>query len=218
VRGYLESSQSNARKGPANENIQPDFGTYHHSTAQESEELRQMVKGLFIRAFNDLPFSQDSRLKILDIGCGIGFLSCLCAESYPKSLITAFDNFEDASLKKSSLSKAKLNAKILGFSERMKFQKKDFFEANYRRGKYDLFVSNLVFHNFGRKRLKAYERLAKWVTPKSCVLLGDLFRDYKTDLKQLSSLFGIVQEKPNDSVADGVFKILFLSEPKNRPS
>jgi len=62
------------------------------------------------------------------------------------------------------------------------------FRSDYSKRKFDLFVSNLVFHNFGRKRFNAYERLAQWTTPKSYIMLGDLFFDYKRDSKLLTAL------------------------------
>ncbi len=173
------------------------------------------MKVLFTKAFSDLPFSKDDELKILDIGCGLGFLSCVCAEYYPNSTITGFDTFEDASLKNSSLTKAKRNAKILGYSERITFQKKDFFRSDYGKGKFDLFVSNLVFHNFGRKRLDAYERLGRWATSKSYVLLGDLFVGYRTDSMRLKSLFNNVQQRPG-SMLHRTYRLLVLSEPKGK--
>src|SRR5512132_4002301 len=85
---------------------------------------------------------------------------CVCAEYYQNAKVTGFDTFEHGSLKDSSLAKAKNNAKILGFQERVRFQKGDLFSSDYSKGKFDLFVSNLVFHNLGRKRFDAYERLA----------------------------------------------------------
>jgi 2-polyprenyl-3-methyl-5-hydroxy-6-metoxy-1,4-benzoquinol methylase len=101
-----------------------DFGTYHHSTHRGSEKIREKVNILFTVVFGDLPFARDDKLKILDVGCGLGLLSCLCAEYYPKAKITGIDTFEHASLKGSSLTKAKNNAKILEFSERIRFQKR----------------------------------------------------------------------------------------------
>ncbi|MGA9150068.1 MAG: class I SAM-dependent methyltransferase [Candidatus Nitrosopolaris sp.] len=131
---------------------------------------------MFKEAFGDLPFSRDDQLKILDLGCGLGFLSCICAEYYPNGIITGIDTFEHRSLKNSSLAKAKNNVKIRGFSERIRFQKRDIFRSEYNKRKFDVFVSNLVFHNFGRKRFDAYERLQHWATPESYIVLDDSFR------------------------------------------
>jgi len=190
-----------------------DFGTYHHSTHRGSEKIREKVNILFTEVFGDLPFARDDKLKILDVGCGLGFLSCLCAEYYPKAKITGIDTFEHASLKGPSLTKAKNNAKILEFSERIRFQKGDVFSSGYSKEKYDLFVSNLVFHNLGRRRINAYEILAHWMTPKSYLVLGDLFFDYKTDFRRLTSHFGNV-EKVNRFNIGVQYKILVLSDPK----
>ena len=200
-------------KGPANNNQEPDFGRYHHSTQRGSEKIREKIEVLFTEALGDLPFSRDDEPKILDIGCGLGFLSWICAKYYPNGMIRGIDTFQHTSLKNSSLAKAKNNMKILGFSERIRFQKGDIFRSDYSKRKFDLFVSNLVFHNFGRKRFNAYERLAQWATPKSYIALGDLFFDYKRDSKLLTSLFGSVQVRPG-SIIDRAYKILVLSEPK----
>lgn len=197
----------------ARKNQQPDFGTYHHSTPGSSEKTREKVKIVFTKVFGDLPFSRDDKLKILDVGSGLGFLSCVCAEYYQNAKVTGFDTFEHGSLKDSSLAKAKYNAKILGFQERVRFQKGDLFSSDYSKGKFDLFVSNLVFHNLGRKRFDAYERLAYWIMSNSYIVLGDLFFDYKLDLRRLASLFGNVEKKPGFNIGRQ-YKLLMLSEPK----
>jgi ribosomal protein L11 methylase PrmA len=190
-----------------------DFGTYHHSTHRASEKIREKIKILFIEIFGDMPFARDDKLKILDVGCGLGFLSCVCAEYYPKAKVTGIDTFEHASLKGSSLTKAKNNAKILKFSERLRFQKVDVFSSDYSKEKFNLFVSNLVFHNFGRKRFDAYQRLAQWMTPKSYIVLGDLFFHYKTDSRRLASHFGKLEERPGSDISEA-YKVLVMSERK----
>ena len=192
-----------------------DFGTYHYSTHRGSEKLREKVKILFTEVFGDLPFARDDKLKILDVGCGLGFLSCVSAEHYPKANVTGIDTFEHASLKGSSLAKAKNNAKILEFSERIGFQKGDVFSSDYSKGKFNLFVSNLVLHNFERKRFVAYQRLAQWMMPKSYFVLGDVFFDYKTDSRRLASLFSNVEERPSSAIG-GEYKILVMSGPKKK--
>ena len=130
---------------------EPDFGTYHHSTSVASKKVRIIVKALFTDAFASLPLGRDDELRILDVGCGLGFLSCVSAKFYKNALITGVDTFEHASLKRSSLEGAKENARILGFSDRIDFKKVDVFRFTPAE-KVDIIVSNLVFHNFGKMR------------------------------------------------------------------
>jgi len=192
---------------------QLDFGTYHHSTPVASEWKRERAKVQFSEAFAGLPFSRDDPLKILDIGCGLGFLSCVSAGYYPNATVTGFDTFEHPSLIDSSLAKARNNSRILGLSRRIRFEKGDVLSSDYRGGRFDLFVSNLVYHNLGKKRNDAYRRLAAWMNPNSYAVIGDIFFDFKADSKQLSGLFEIVEEKPR-SKGDGEYRILVLSRPK----
>jgi 2-polyprenyl-3-methyl-5-hydroxy-6-metoxy-1,4-benzoquinol methylase len=190
-----------------------DFGTYHYSTPRSSARMRAKIKLVFIQSFRNLPFSKNQKIKVLDVGCGLGFISCISAEFYPNAHVTGFDTFEDDSLRNSSLEKARMNAKILGLSDRVRFRKGDVFGSNYARGKYDLIISNLVFHNFGEKRFDAYERLASWARPNSYVLLGDLMFNPGLDVKRLSKHFRKVKVVPAKGVAL-MYKMLVLSEPK----
>src|SRR5215467_10581033 len=70
-----------------------------------------------------LPLGRDeNELRILDVGYGLGFLSCVSAKFYKNALITGVDTFEHASLKRSSVEEAKENVRILGFSDRIDFK------------------------------------------------------------------------------------------------
>ena len=146
----------------------------------------------------------------------MGFLSCLSAAYYPNAMVAGFDVFEDASLEDSSLKRAESNARILGFSRRITFEKQDIFRADYSKGKFDLFVSNLVFHNLDKERMNAYDRLASWMKPGSFAVLGDLFFDYDMDQRRLRKLFANVQERPADKTMKAPYRILVLSETKKK--
>ena len=192
----------------------PDFGTYHYCTPKSSEELRSELRGVYTQAFRKLPFSKNEKIKILDIGCGLGFLSCLCAEFFTDAVITGFDKFKDSSLKGSSIDKARENARILGFEHRIRFFKGDILHADFREEGIDLFVSNLVYHNLGRMRFRAYERLASWVTRDSYVVLGELFFGHGQDIERLSRLFREVNEVQAAKKIGGGFRLLILSDPR----
>ena len=199
----LRRTRNNARK--------PDFGTYHHSTPKRSEKSRGLVAQGFLEAFDVLPFSRDQEVDIMDLGCGLGFLSCVCAKFYRRARVTGIDTFEHASLKGSSLEKANENARILGLSGRVHFERGDILASDYGDRGIDLFVSSLVFHNLGRRRFGAYDRLLSWMAPNSHALLGDAFREGKGDVKRLSNMFRIEKEiDPEMSWAP--YKILVLSK------
>jgi 2-polyprenyl-3-methyl-5-hydroxy-6-metoxy-1,4-benzoquinol methylase len=188
----------------------PDFGTYHTSTPADSEKTREGIRLGFAAAFGELPFSRDREMKILDVGCGLGFLSCLCAEHYSKASVTGFDIFEHESLRGSSIARATENAKILGLADRIRFLKADIFDSDFGVEGFDLFVSNLVFHNLGERRFAAYERLASWARPGSYTLLGDRFDTYETDHECLSALFSSIEERPRVSGWQSPYRLLVM--------
>jgi ribosomal protein L11 methylase PrmA len=180
-----------SRKGEKTK--EPYFGTYHHSTSAASKKTRVVVKTMFTDAFASLPFGRGDQLRIIDVGCGLGFLSCVSAEFYKNARITGFDTFEHTSLKGSSLKRAKENTRILGFSDRIDFKKGDVFRFRPTE-KFDMIVSNLVFHNFGKMRFKAYSCLSSWTQSDSFIVIGDLFFSCKTDIAELAKAFRIVRE------------------------
>jgi cyclopropane fatty-acyl-phospholipid synthase-like methyltransferase len=189
---------------------EPDFGTYHHTTPAESKKIRDAAKTMFTHAYASLPFGRDDRLRILDVGCGLGFLSCISAEFYRNARITGIDTFKHASLKGSSLKKAKDNAKILGFSDRIDFKKSDLFRFTPVR-RFDIIVSNLVFHNLGRKRFEAYSRLSAWTRARGYVVIGDLFSSPEIDLARLSKTFRVVRKiKPKSR--SGQYMLVLMSK------
>jgi SAM-dependent methyltransferase len=187
-----------------------DFGTYHYTTRAASRQIRAVVKGMFTDAFASLPFSRDDELKILDVGCGLGFLSCVSAEFYKNARITGIDTFKHSSLKGSSLKKAKENARILRLSERIDFENANIFTFTPTR-RFDIIVSNLVFHNLGKKRFEAYSRLSSWMKSDSFVVIGEFFFSPEADLAQLSRKFRIIRKaKPESGFR--AFTLLVMSK------
>lgn len=194
---YLElfhQEMVSGRPSKQNEKIkEPHFGTYHHSTSAASKKTREVVKTMFTDAFASLPLRRHDKLQILDVGCGLGFLSCASAEFYRNARITGIDTFKHASLKRSSLERAKENVSILGFSDRIDIKKGNVFRF-IPTNKFDIIVSNLVFHNFGKMRFKAYSSLSSWVHNKSFIVMGDLFFSRNTDIAWLVKEFWIIRE------------------------
>jgi 2-polyprenyl-3-methyl-5-hydroxy-6-metoxy-1,4-benzoquinol methylase len=190
---------------------EPYFGTYHHSTSAASKKVREVVKAMFSDAFASLPFGRDDEIRILDVGCGLGFLSCVSAELYRNAQIIGIDTFKHSSLKRSSLERAKENTRILGFSDRIDFKKGDVFRFRPTE-KFDIIVSNLVFHNFGKMRFKAYSRLSTWIQAYSFIVMGDLFFSPKSDIAQLTKAFRILRKIKSSKSGFEQYVLLMMSK------
>jgi cyclopropane fatty-acyl-phospholipid synthase-like methyltransferase len=192
------------------ETKEPYFGIYHHSTSTASKKIRLVVRTMFVDAFASLPFERYDELTILDVGCGLGFLSCVSAEFYKNARITGIDTFKHTSLKRSSLERAKENARILGFQDRIDFKKGDVFGFTPAE-KFDMIVSNLVLHNLGKKRFEAYSRISSWAKAGSFFVMGDLLFSSKTDIDQLTKAFKMWRQiKPKS--AFGQYTLLVMSK------
>lgn len=152
-----------------------DFGVYHHSTREQSEKLRRMIKELFFEAFERTEIPKDKEISVLDVGCGLGFLSYITALYFHRARVLGVDTFEDPSLPNSSIHKAEENMRALNLNDRVSFKKLSILEISEDLGSFDLIVSNLVFHNLGERRFIAYENVAKVMKGSSFFINGDLF-------------------------------------------
>lgn len=192
-----------------------NFGTYHHSTQEESDHIRSMVEKKVHSIFSKL-YPISSALQILDAGCGLGFMSYLAATYYPQSFVTGYDIYNDESLKDSSLEKAIQNMKSLGLESRTKFKKHDLAESFDSGVEFDLVISNLVFHNMGKNRFKAYENVFDSLKEGGYFVIGDLFPENSRDMKFLLERSTLLLEEPvtGEGKWDLQFKTFLKGSPK----
>lgn len=152
----------------------PDFGVYHHSTRKQSEILRESVRDLFCHSFDIAGIQKGEEIRVLDAGCGSGFLCDVVASYFRNAQITGIDLFKSGSLMDLSLDAAVRNMEILGFSRRVQFVTADLTESLKSLGTFDLIVSNLVLHNLGKMRKKAFGNLVEVMKQGAFFVYGDL--------------------------------------------
>ena len=177
-----------------------DFGTYHHSRADESNEIRLNAEKSFSKLFRTL-YPRSARLRILDAGCGLGFLTYVAAKCFPKACVTGVDLFRHVSMSQMSIDKAVNNMRSLGIDSRTSFLKHDLTKPMECDEKFDLVVSNLAFHNMGAKRLKGYETVFDVLKGEGFFVIGDLFPHEKADEKYFrehSTLIAEVHQKGSE--------------------
>jgi cyclopropane fatty-acyl-phospholipid synthase-like methyltransferase len=174
-----------------------DFGTYHHSTPEESIKVREEIKKIFNKGFEKSGIAPDSKINILDVGSGLGFLSNIAANYFVNAKITGIDNFDNESLKGSSIEKARHNMEILNLSSRVEFINMDILNPESIEGNFDLAVSNLVIHNIGTKRFRAYNNIHDLLKDGGIFLNGDIFintfllNKFNSDMRKLSNIFSV---------------------------
>jgi 2-polyprenyl-3-methyl-5-hydroxy-6-metoxy-1,4-benzoquinol methylase len=94
-----------------------DFGMYHHSTPDESKGIRENAEKAFSKLLRSL-YPSRAALKILDAGCGLGFLTYVAAKCFPKASVTGVDLFRHGNVSQLSMDKAVKNMKSLGIESR----------------------------------------------------------------------------------------------------
>jgi SAM-dependent methyltransferase len=190
-----------------------DFGTYHHSTPEESREIRLCAEEAFSKILRSL-YRSGARLRVLDAGCGLGFLTYVAANCFPKARITGVDVFKHRSMSGFSIDKAANNMRSLGIEARTSFLKHDLTKPMDWDEQYDLVVSNLVFHNIGAKRLKAYETVSDVLKPGGFFVLGDLFPHERTDMDYLRQRATLIDELDQNAFGPWVYKIKVFRKPE----
>ncbi len=164
-----------------------DFGTYHHASKEESEGLRGELRDVFSSLLPTL-FPPDLKINVLDAGCGLGFLSSIVGRVFRYSSVTGIDTFQDGSLAGSSIERAERNMKLLGLDDRVKFFKHNLVYPLPADWNFDLIISNLVFHNMGKKRFDGYRNVFAALKSNGYFVVGDLFPYNSSDDRFFRSL------------------------------
>ncbi len=160
--------------------VDVDFGMYHHTTLEQSKQIREYAEKTFSALLRPL-YPARAALRILDAGCGLGFLTYVAAKLFPKASVTDVDLFRRGSMSELSIDKAVKNMKSLGIDSRTSFVKHDLTRPLKSDLRYDLVLSNLVFHNMGWKRFVAYGTVFDALKPKGYFVIADLFPHGKMD-------------------------------------
>jgi cyclopropane fatty-acyl-phospholipid synthase-like methyltransferase len=194
-----------------NSNVMADihFGTYHHSTPEQSRCLRDYAEKTFTKLLRPL-YPSRAALRILDAGCGLGFLTYVAAECFPKATITGVDVFRHSSVSELSMEKAVKNMKSLGIDSRTSFLQHDLTRPMRSNVRYDLALSNLVFHNMGKKRFAAYGTVFDALKRRGYFVIGDLFRLGKADMDYFRERSTLINELKDGSFGPWEYKIKVL--------
>jgi cyclopropane fatty-acyl-phospholipid synthase-like methyltransferase len=194
-----------------------DFGTYHHSTAKESNDIRERAEKAFSKVMRSL-YPSGAPLRILDAGCGLGFLTYVAAKCFPKARIVGVDQFRHGSISGISMDKAAKNMRSLGIDSRTSFLKHDLTKPMESDAQYDLAVSNLVFHNMGEKRFKAYETVFDVLKPRGFFVIGDFFPQGKADMDYFRRRSTVMNEFDESGSGPWAYKIKVLRKAVSRRS
>ena len=154
--------------------------------------IRSFLKEAFFDIFGRVEHPEAVK-RILDAGCGLGYLCELAAKFFSSASVTGVDLFGSQSLPEGDLVLAEQNMKVAGVGDRVKFVKSDIADLNFPEEHFDLVVSNLVFHNLGKKRFNAYSHIAKALKPNGFFVVGDFSKT--GDKKFLQKHFTLLAEK-----------------------
>jgi cyclopropane fatty-acyl-phospholipid synthase-like methyltransferase len=194
---------------PSVKHVDLDFGTYHYSTPNESNDIRERAEKAFSKLLRSL-YPSRAPLRIVDAGCGLGFLMYVAAKCFPKARIRGVDLFRDGSISGISMEQAANNMRSLRIDSRTSFLKHDLTRPTESDAHYDLAVSNLVFHNMGKKRFKAYSTVFDALKSRGFFVIGDWFPHDKADMDYFRERSTLINELDESGSGPWVYKIKVL--------
>ena len=188
--------------------ISPNYGTYHHTSAGQSENIRKELRKAFYEMF-EIMDRTDTVNWILDAGCGLGYLCEVSAFFFKNAKVTGVDLFGTSSLPEGNMQKAIKNMEAVGLESRVNFFRSDLLKPVLPADSIDLCVSSLVFHNLGGERFKAYSNIFEILRKNGYFIVGDFFMK-GSDRGFLKELFSIVKVKENIRNMPEQYSILVL--------
>lgn len=139
-----------------------------------------------------------------------GLSDIRCCKVFSESSHYGVDLFRHGSISDISMEKAVNNMRSLGIDTRTSFLKHDLTKPMRLDEQYDLAVSNLVFHNMGKKRFKAYRTVFDALKPRGLFVIGDLFPHGKADMDYFRERSTLMNELEESGSGPWAYKIKVL--------
>ena len=175
------------------------FGLAYRLFSPHGGDLQERVQALLVE---NIECPRDKPLKVLDIGCGNGPLSIIAARRFSNAHVVGTDywgkNWDY------SIDVCNTNAGIAGVADRVEFRQADAQKLPFENDRFDLVVSNFVFHEIrGVKDKRAPLREAlRVLKPGGRFVFQDLFL--------LQPYFGTPQELQETLREWGVSQVEFI--------
>lgn len=126
--------------------------------------------------------------KILDTGCGRGLMTIAAAKRLKTGKATGVDVWSKEVLSGNSSDAAKLNAKLEGVTDKVRFETSDIRKLVYPEKSFDVTMSAMAIHNIGDRDGRDQAVMAMWrvLKPGGRLLILDLFHvgEYAAVLKE----------------------------------
>lgn len=127
--------------------------------------------------------------KLLDVGCGRGFILIEAAKRLPQGRATGLDNWSQFDLYVNNPGKTWENALVEGVSTRVKVDTGDMRKLPYPRNSFDRVTAHLALHRLKSRsdRVKTLQEIFRVLKPKGLLALQDykFLNQITKDLKDL---------------------------------